>query len=515
MRLVGGAEMRAIDRAAIDRFGVPALQLMARAGAAVVEAASGLAGANGRFVVLTGGGNNGGDGWVAARLLLEAGRSVRVVALVAPYDLDGDAEVVASRALDAGVTFSLFHPDVPLGAGPGDVVIDALLGTGLTRAPAGPFAAAIARLAQARRVGARVVAVDVPSGLSADSGRPLGPCVVADLTVTFAFLKRGLVLHPGPAHAGQVRVADIGIPVAAAASVPATGTLLDEPAARALVPARPAEAHKGDAGRVLVVAGSPGKTGAAHLALLGALRGGAGLVTLAARAEVLGPALAGLPEAMSVDLPGAAGAPLGQGDLPALLAAAQGVDALVLGPGIARDAWTGPLLAALLAQCPAPAVLDADALNALAASPESLSALVARKGPTVLTPHPGEMARLCGLSIDEVQADRIDLASARARTWGAVVVLKGARTVVAAPEGAPSVVASGNAGLATGGTGDVLAGLIGALLAGGLPAASAAGAAAYVHGLAGDLVAARVGQRGLIASDLGLAIGEVWARWQR
>ncbi len=510
MRLVGSAEMRAIDRAAIEGLGIPSLQLMARAGGAVVEVAAPLAAANGRFVVLTGAGNNGGDGWVAARLLHAAGREARVVALVAPDDLSGDAAAVAGRAVDAGVPWAQFHPDVPLGAGPGDVVIDALLGTGLSRPAQGAWAAAIARVAQARADGARVVAVDVPSGLSADSGRPVGPCVVADATVTFAFQKRGLVLHPGPACAGEVRVADIGIPAAAAARVPVEATLVTEAEARALVPARDAEAHKGDAGRVLVVAGSPGKTGAAHLALLGALRGGAGLVTLAARPEVLPLALAGRPEAMSAALPGQG--PLSLDDLPALAEAARGVDALVIGPGIPRGEETGELILALLERVRRPAVLDADALNALAPDPSALAALPA---PVILTPHPGELARLTHRTIEEVQADRLGLAAAMARAWKAVLVLKGARTVVADPAGPPAVIPTGNPGLATGGTGDVLAGLTGALLAGGLPAAAAARAAAWVHGAAGDLAARRLGQRGLLAGDLGEALGQVWAGWGR
>jgi len=513
MRLVGAAEMRAIDRAAIEGFGIPSLQLMARAGEAVVEAAAALAGHDGRFVVLTGGGNNGGDGWVAARLLREAGRSVRVVAVVDPEALTGDAAAVADRAIDAGVPWALFHPDVPLQASLGDVVVDALLGTGLSRAPEGAFAQAIERVAAARAAGARVLAVDVPSGLSADTGRPLGPCVVADATVTFAFQKRGLVLHPGPAHAGVVRVADIGIPAAAAARVAPSCQLLDEAEARALVPPRDPSAHKGDAGRLLVVAGGPGKTGAAHLALLGALRGGAGLVTLAARPDVLGPALAGRPEAMSLALPGEG--PLGPDDLDPLLAGARDADALVIGPGIPRGEATGALIMALLQVRRVPTVLDADALNALADSPSLLAGLATLPGPLVLTPHPGELARLCGTTVAAVQEDRIGVAAARARAWRAVVVLKGARTVVADPDGLPAVVPTGNAGMATGGTGDVLAGLCGALLAGGCPSADAARVAAWVHGAAGDLAAARFGQRGLVAGDLGEAIGQVWARWGR
>lgn len=507
MRLVGSSEMRAIDRAAIEGLGIPSLGLMERAGGAVADAAAALAGASGRVVVVCGGGNNGGDGWVAARRLREAGRAVRVVALVAAERLSPDAREERARAERAGVPIAGAGP---LEAGPGDVVIDALLGTGLARAPEGAFAAVIEAIDAARRAGARVLAVDVPSGLSADTGRPLGPCVRADRTVTFAFQKRGLVLHPGPAYAGEVEVAEIGIPPEAAARVPVEAELLVEEEARALVPPRDPEAHKGDAGRVLVVAGSPGKTGAAHLALTGALRGGAGLVTLVARPEVLPLALAGRPEAMSRALPGTGA--LGAADLPALLEAALESDALVIGPGIPRGDETGPLLLELLSRAGRPAVLDADALNALAPASDRLGAVGA---PLLLTPHPGEMARLCGTTTAEVQADRIRLAARKASEWRVAVLLKGARTVVAGPGAPPAIIPTGNPGLATGGTGDVLAGLCGALLAGGLAPLDAGRVAAWVHGRAGDLAARRLGQRGLLAGDLGEAIGAVWAGWGR
>ncbi len=509
MRLVGGAEMRAIDRAAIDGLGVPPLELMERAGRAVAEAAVHLVRPGSRFVVICGGGNNGGDGWVAARLLQPSGR-VRVIAVVAPDRLTGDAAAMARRAVEAGVTFQPFAGEASLGAGPDDLVIDAVFGTGLSRPVEGRFAAAIGAIAAARRGGSRVLSVDVPSGLSADTGLALGPCVEADATVTFGLQKRGLVLSPGATLAGTVTVADIGLPAAAVAQVEEQCRLLEEPEVRRLLPRRDKAAHKGDAGRVLVVAGSPGKTGAAHLALLGALRGGAGLVTLAARAEVLPLALAGRPEAMSVALPGSG--PLGPGDLPALSELAGRADALVAGPGIHRGAGTGRLLRDWLAAAGRPAVLDADALNALEPEPTWLGRLAA---PVIVTPHPGEMARLCRLTAGAVQGDRIGLAMARAAAWGAVVVLKGAGTVVAAPGKPAALIPTGNAGMATGGTGDVLAGLCGALLAGGLGPFDAARVAAWVHGAAGDLVAARLGERGLLAGDLGEAIGQVWARWGR
>jgi hydroxyethylthiazole kinase-like uncharacterized protein yjeF len=509
VRLVGSSEMRAIDRVAIEGLAIPSLDLMERAGRAVADAAAALAGPGGRIAVVCGGGNNGGDGWVAARLLREAGRDVRAIELVPVARLSPDAREMRARAERAGV------PVAPggaasLAAAQGEVVVDAIFGTGLSRAPAGAFAEAIAAIGAARAAGARVLAVDVPSGLSADTGRPLGPCVRADATVTFAFQKRGLVLHPGPGFAGPVTVADIGIPAEAAARVPVQAVLLDEAEARALVPPRDPEAHKGDAGRVLVVAGSPGKTGAAHLALTGALRGGAGLVTLAARPEVLPFALAGRPEAMSLALAG--DGPLAARDLPALLAAAEGVDALVIGPGIPRGPETCALLLDLLSRARRPAVLDADALNALAEAPERLAGLGA---PLLLTPHPGEMARLCGTTISDVQADRLGLAARSAAAWDAAVLLKGARTVVAGAGAPPAVIPTGNPGLATGGTGDVLAGLCGALLAGGLSPFDAGRAAAWVHGRAGDLAAGRLGERGLLAGDLGEAIGAVWAGWAR
>jgi len=509
MRLVGAAEMRAIDEAAIRGLGIPGMRLMERAGAAVAAHAAVLA-PRGRIRVVCGAGNNGGDGYVAGRLLHAAGREVEALALVPLARLSGDAREARGAAARAGLPIRDLASAEAIQAEPGELLVDALLGTGLARPPDGLFAAAIERLRALRANGALVLAVDVPSGLSADTGRPLGACVEADRTVTFAFAKRGLLLHPGAQLAGELAVADIGIPPEAAARVPVGCELIGEEEARALVPARAPDAHKGDAGRLLVVAGSPGKSGAAHLALAGALRGGAGLVTLAAREEVLPLALAGRPEAMSLPLPG--NGPLGRGDLAPLLEAARGCDALVVGPGIPRGPETAALLRELLASARLPAVLDADALNALSGSREGVAGLPA---PAVLTPHPGEMARLCGADIAAVQADRIGLAAERARSWGCVVVLKGARTVVADPAGPPALVGSGNAGMATGGTGDVLAGLLGALLAGGLDARSAARAGAWVHGRAGDLAARRFGQRGLLAADLADALGPVWAAWGR
>jgi len=510
MRLVTAGEMRAIDHAAIDTLRVPGLALMERAGRAVAEAALAMAGPGGHFLVLCGAGNNGGDGYVAARLLAAAGRTVELYALAPLERLGPDAREMREEALAKGLEPRDAAALPRCRAGPGDVVVDAVLGTGLSRPPEGALAEGIAAANRLREGGARVLAVDLPSGLSADTGRAPGACVRADRTVTFGFLKRGLIFHPGAELAGEVAVADIGLPPAAAARVPVRCALLTTVEARALVPRRDREAHKGDAGRLLAIAGSQGKTGAAHLCLAGALRGGVGLVWLAARPEVLTYALGGLPEAMSVALPGTG--PLDEGDLAPLLEVAMAVDAIVAGPGLPRGPATGPLLRELLARSGKPAVLDADALNALADEPGAVAPLPPA---TVLTPHPGELARLLRSSIAEVQRDRVESAVAAAAALGCTVVLKGARTVVAAPDAVPSVVPTGNPGMATGGTGDVLAGLTGALLAGGLATFDAARAAAFIHGRAGDLAAQRMGERGLLASDLALAIGEVWAEWGR
>jgi NAD(P)H-hydrate epimerase len=512
MRLVGSEEMRAIDRMAVEEFGVPSLSLMERAGWALADAALSMASPSGRFAVVCGSGNNGGDGWVAARLLRAAGREVVAYAVQAPEKLQGDAKETHRQAQDAGVVISGIDALGGFVARPGDVAVDAVLGTGLTRPTSGVQADAIDQIRRLREEGARVVSADLPSGLNSEHGMPMGNTVQADRTVTFGFAKLGLFLHPGKELAGEVVVADIGIPAAAAARLPASAQLMQESAARAIVPLRPVDAHKGDAGRVLVIAGATGKTGAAHLALSGALRGGAGLVSLAARPEVLPLALAGRPEAMSIPLPG--NGPLGRSDLQALLAATVGAHALVIGPGIPRGPETGPLLQDLLARTHVPVVLDADALNAIADHP-GLVATIARGGPLVLTPHPGEMARLLGSTIEEVQEDRVGLARRKALEWGVVLVLKGAATVVADPEGPAAVIPTGNPGMATGGTGDVLAGLIGALLAGRLAARDAARAGAWIHGRAGDLARERYGERGLLAGDLADALGQVWREWGR
>jgi len=503
------AQMREAEQAAEARHAMPSALLMENAGKALADVARTVAGPDGRFSVVCGPGNNGGDGLVAARFLRESGAKVAVT-------LVGDAARLTPesrrnlQALEAyGVSAQALDTLPPPGVG--DVVVDALFGTGLSRAPEGPFAEAILRIDRWRRAGVKVVAADVPSGLRSDTGEAFEPCVEADVTVAFGLLKRGQVLEPGASRCGEVRRVDIGL--AAAASRTLTGPVLrlvEESDVLEALPARRSDTHKGTYGHVLVVAGSRGKSGAAALVARAALRAGAGLCSVATRADVLDAVLAHAPEVMGVPLE--AQGPLGMADLAPLLEAAEGKDALVIGPGIPRGPETGKLIGELLARGEAPVVLDADALNAVATD---LSVLRRAKRPVVLTPHPGEMSRLIGRSTKEVQAHRLESARNLAVSAEVTVVLKGARTLIASAGGELYVNPTGNPGMATAGSGDVLSGICGALLAQGLSMPVAIWASVYVHGLAGDLAAARRGRVGLIASDIIEGLCDVWTRWGR
>ncbi len=500
--LLTAEEMRAREAEAISA-GVSARELMERAGRALADEALRLAAPEGRFAVLCGPGNNGGDGLVAARHLALAGRKVLVVLLAEAGALKAESRssLEALQAMGGSAAGSVgdFAPH------PGDVAVDALLGTGLNRAPEGALADAIHTLWKWRAVGVRVLAADLPSGLSSDTGVPFRPAVQADATVAFGALKVGEALEPGASLCGDLSVAEIGL-----GPEEAPVGLLEEEDARGWLPERRPDSHKGTYGHLLVVAGSRGKSGAAALAGLASLRSGVGLCTVATPDAALSDVLAHAPELMGFSLDDEK--PLGPMHLDALLEVAEGKDALVLGPGIDRGKKTYQLIADLLERFPGPVVLDADALNALSGR---LEVLRAAQGPLLLTPHPGEMARLSGLSVAEIQADRVTVARDFARAHRVVLVLKGARTVVALPDGRARVNPTGNPGMATGGAGDVLSGVCGALLAQGLAPADAASVAVYAHGLAGDVEQEWRGELGLIASDLISGLTSVWARWNR
>lgn len=482
--------MRAADRHAIERLGIPGILLMEQAGRAVADALLDDRPDAGRVGVgiLCGRGNNGGDGYVIARRLRERGIEATVVALAAAEELRGDAATARETAADAGVRVTVANDSVAwtrvrdsvLSRG---IVVDALLGTGVSGGARGLAAEVIADLA---RSPAFVASVDLPSGVDANTGEIAGPAVRADVTYTLCRPKLALVEEPAASLAGRWRVLDIGIPDAAVEALGSDLEWLDAAAVAPLLPARAADAHKGRFGHLLVVAGSPGKSGAAVLCARGALRAGAGLVTVATSRPVQPLVAIQQAEVMTESVASPAAALK-------LLAAR---DALAIGPGLGTSAATRSLVTTILAKRRLPAVADADALNLFEGR-----RLRAGKHPLVITPHPGEAARLLGSSAAAVQADRLGSARRLAEATGAVVLLKGRHTVVAEPSGAAAINSTGNPGMATAGMGDVLTGVVGAFLARGIPARDAARLAAYVHGDAGDRAAGLRGQEGLIATD--------------
>lgn len=477
--------MAAIDRDAI-RAGLPARVLMETAGRAVASALR-LRFPDARHpLVVCGPGNNGGDGYVVARVLRDQDdRIVPIVLTLGERDRHSEEARANLDLLEAAGVESVALRDLKALERrlPGcDLIVDAVFGVGLARAVEGHVADVLSALWSSRLP---VVALDLPSGLSSETGAALGPEPRADLIVALGLPKLGLAVRP---DLGEILVADIGLP----AREDVAQFVLTDSAARRLLPERQPAAHKGSFGHVLVVAGSPGKTGAAVLATRAALRSGAGLVTLAAP-DALNPVFETLlVEAMTL--------PLGERlDARALAAAAAERDALVIGPGLGTERASVDVVRGLLAEARCPAVVDADALNAYAGDPEALRG----PGPRVLTPHPGEAARLLGRPV----ADRVADARELALRSGAVCVLKGARTVVAAPgTGALRVNPTGGPGLASGGTGDVLAGVIGALLAQGLEPLDAAAAGVYLHGRAGELG----GPVGGLAHEVAERIPAVW-----
>ena len=516
MRLLTSVEQRELDRLAAAEAELPTRVLMESAGAAVARAVLLLRPRE--VVVFCGPGNNGGDGSVAARLLREAGvGKVYTWYTRPPEQLQGDAALAARAWVSSGGA----QAERALRGGPGVVLIDAVFGSGLSRAPEGAEAEAIRAMNAAREQGAQVVAVDVPSGVESDTGAVYPVHLArADLTVTFHAPKRGLYLHPGAECAGRIEVADLGIPRSLEHKLPGPACeLLDEAWARGQLAPRPRNAHKNDFGHVLVVAGSAGKAGAAALVCEAALRAGAGLVTLAARSEVL-PALWALPEVMTLALPG--DGPLGAQDLAPLRAALKDKTALAIGPGIPRGPQTAQLIGDLLAALPGDcaSVLDADALNALAEDREQIAARLGRAPiRPLLTPHPGEFVRLTGEDRERVLSERIEAAARAAQRFSACIVLKGSHSVVADPEGASALCAAGNPGMATAGAGDVLTGIAAALLArrgGAGGTGERARLAVFLHAFAGDLAAAEISETALLATDLvRIGLPRVFRRWGR
>lgn len=502
MIVVSAEQMRRLDQLTIQRYGVSSLHLMERAGAAVARALLERFrdAASKGVLVVAGKGNNGGDGFVVARLLAERGLPCTAVLLARRDEVSADAahNLKAYLAQKGEVTEADGEVLAALGrkldrAG---VVVDAILGTGVKSEVRGLYAEAITMV---NASGRPVVAVDIPSGLDTDTGAPLGTVIQADMTVALGYPKIGQVVYPGIGYCGELAVADIGLDPRAVEEVAPDTELVEREQVRRLVPRRRADSHKGTYGHLLIFAGSRGKTGAAILCSRAAMRVGAGLVTLAAPLS-LNDILAGsLVEVMTAPLEendAKEVQPLGAAEWSGLL---DRKDALLFGPGIGVNDWTQSTLRWLLRHLEIPWVIDADGLNNLALQ---LDRLKSAKTPPVLTPHPGEMARLLGTETAAVNRDRVGSARAFAAEHRCHVVLKGARTVIATRDGKVFINPTGNPGLASGGTGDVLAGMIAAFLGQRLAPADAMVLAVYLHGDVGDQVAARSGQIGLIASDI-------------
>lgn len=501
MKLVTGATMQQIDRRTIEEFGIPGIELMEHAGRNCAEHMDAVFGMEPllKVVVVAGLGNNGGDGYVIARALREKGWETEVLLLGFPADIAGDALVNLERLPQEMVFACPTIEELVRQAWrleEASVIVDAIFGTGLQREVTGLQAAAIDLM---NRAGRPILAVDIPSGVHAGTGAVLGCAVRAERTITFGLPKLGQVLSPGAELCGRLVVMNIGIPEEVLAAAPGVD-LIDLAAVVPLLQPRSRNSHKGQFGHCLLVAGSVGKSGAAAMAANSAVRSGAGMVTAAVPASINAIMEVKTTEAMTLPIADHGHGFFAASSLDPLLVAAQGKTAVAIGPGIAANESTIALVHGLVKQIEQPLVLDADALNALATDVAVLQSAASKT--IILTPHPGEMARLTGTTVAAIEADRIGAASRFAQTYGVYLILKGARTIIAAPDGQLAINTSGNPGMATGGMGDLLTGLLVALLAQGYSPWTACRLGVFVHGLAGDRVAQQKGEMGMSAVDV-------------
>jgi len=503
MKILTSVEMREIDRQAIEELGIPGVVLMENAGLRIVRALKARfpAVAGERIVVAAGKGNNGGDGLVIARHLHNSGARPVVLLLAGTDEIKGDAAVNLAIALKMGIPVNEVRDAAAWrkarpAVSKATIIVDALFGTGLVKPLEGLFAAAVEDI---NRASAFKLAVDIPSGLSADTFEVIGPSVEADLTVTLAAPKVAHIFPPAADRVGELVVAPIGIPPALFEAPGLKLELVEGAALRPYFAPRPKDTHKGSYGHLLIFAGSLGKSGAASLAGRAGLRMGAGLVTVATAAGALPSIARSMAELMTEPLAATPEGTVAAAALPRALALLKGKNAVLLGPGLSTHASTAEFVLGLLPKIKVPCVVDADGLNIAAGRPGILKGLDA---PVVLTPHPGEFARLAGGANEEVLRHRLELAPEFAAKHEVTVVLKGYRTLVAFPDGRVFVNPTGNPGMATGGTGDVLAGMIASQIAQKHDLRGAVLSAVFAHGFAGDVAAERLGERSLIAGDI-------------
>lgn len=502
MKAATAAEMRKIDQIAIKTFGIPGTVLMENAG---VETARQIVAALGAvedkmICIFAGKGNNGGDGFVVARHLYNQGAKIKVFILAPKSAITGDAKVNLEIIIRMGISVievagSRDWEKAKIAVTFADCLVDALLGIGFTGEVTGDVAQAVDII---NNSGKLTIAIDIPTGVDADTGQIRGQAVKADYTVTFGLPKPGLLIYPGAQHVGKLTVADIGIPFKLLVDDSIKQNIVTTGSIKAILGSREPDAHKGTTGKATVVAGSQGMTGAAALTAMAVLRTGAGLVTLGTAESLNDIMEVKLTEVMTRPLPESGGGTIGRKALPYIEDLAAKSNVLAIGPGLGRNDETMAVVRETIKNAECPLVIDADALNALVGHTDLLNQA---KALPVVTPHPGEMARLMGVTVKDVSVDRVGIARQAAGLWGAIVVLKGARTIVAYPDGEVYINTTGNPGLATGGTGDVLTGVIAGLIAQGLTTHAAAISGVHIHGLAGDIAAAS-GTIGLIASDV-------------
>lgn len=510
MKVVNAQEMREIDQRAMDDFKIPGIILMENAGFMVSqEVLKMISVLRGKTVtIFVGKGNNGGDGYVAARHLFNLGADVNVIMLENPDFMKGDAAVNMEIWRRMGQKIYTVTQNEDFNAArlllvKTDLIVDAIFGTGFKGSVKEHIGLVIESINASRKP---VVAVDIPSGVEADTGRVNGPCVRANVTVTFGLPKVGLLSEPGASYAGSLKIADISLPVPLLTDNHIKCNMIERSMVKGWLPFRQNYSYKGDYGRVLVVAGSRGMAGAACLTAEAAARIGAGLVNLVVPESIYEPVCAKLTEVMVTPAAETVEGTLSKEALPLIKGLTERADVLALGPGMSTNPQTMEAVRKLISLTHLPLVLDADGINAFI---EHKDLLKNYKQPLVLTPHPGEMARLAESLTDKVQGNRL----AEARLWSeqlkVVLVLKGAKTIIAAPDGTAYINVTGNPGMATGGTGDVLTGIIAGLIAQGMDAVTSAAAGVYLHGAAGDEAAKEKGLMGLVAGDVLRALPEV------
>ena len=508
MFLVTANQMKEMDKKTIESFGIPGLVLMENAGRGAFEylIRKFKEPKTKKIAVLAGSGNNGGDGFVIARYLMEKGIIVTIFLLSSKDKVTGDARTnlnLAKKLCDRSCNSSIFEiPDANTFKKQKslilnhDLFIDAILGTGLNSEVKGFFKDAIELINSSQ---SPVFAVDIPSGLHSDTGQPLGVAVKADATSTFAFAKVGHILYPGNNYTGDLEIIDIGIPKFIAQEKEIKLFLIEKKDIAACFSPRKFQSHKGDYGHLQVIGGSTGKTGAVSLCANAAMRCGTGLVTLGI-AKSLNPSVEPqVIEPMTYPLPDSEKGFLSDNCFEQILSLLKDKQALALGPGIGTNDGTKKLVQSLIEKCEVPMVIDADAINCIAKNTEVLKK---KNSPAILTPHPGEMARLCNMSTTEIQADRIGIASKFAKNHDVILILKGAQTIISLPDGRSYICPTGNPGMASGGMGDVLTGIIAGFCAQGFSPENASLAGVFLHGMCADILSKNIGGFGFVATDM-------------